>query len=521
MTSAKARYSVARYARLSREDGDKPESDSIANQLRLIGDFCALHPELTVAGDYVDDGYTGTSFDRPDFRRMLADIDAGRIDCVIVKDLSRFGRDYIDMGYYLERWLPSRGVRFIAVGDGVDSLRGPYDMLLPLKNVFNTQYARDISAKVRGSLAAKQRRGQFVGAFAAYGYVKDPEDKNHLIVDPVAARVVERIFTLAAAGVGQIRIAKLLNDQRVPCPSEYKRLMGQRYTNGRRLDATRYWTYATVHRILRSPVYTGAVVSGRSVRPSMHARAKAAPAEDWIVVEGMHEPIVSRALWDAAQAQVSANARVIDFTGSVSLFAGLLRCGECGRALCKTTWNGRVTYACGSYHRYGPSACSPHYIGEDALVAVILSDLNRLLRSVPDLQSMAERQRAACPAPPRERELAHLQGALERVRRLKQSAYEDYRDGLLTREEFARYKADYDRQEDALDSQIAAAEQARHDTPPDSPWTEQLLRNSGLSALDRATLAQTVKSIRVFADRHLEITYLFSDEVSDALEKTD
>ena len=159
MTYTKEKYKVARYARLSREDGDKLESDSIGNQLRLIEDYCGRHTELVLTDDYVDDGFTGTNFDRPAFKRMLEDINAGKIDCVVVKDLSRFGRDYIDMGYYLERWFPSRDVRFIAVNDAVDSLQGPYDMLLPLKNVFNTQYAKDISSKVRSSFTTKQRRG--------------------------------------------------------------------------------------------------------------------------------------------------------------------------------------------------------------------------------------------------------------------------------------------------------------------------------------------------------------------------
>ena len=523
MTYTKEKYKVARYARLSREDGDKLESDSIGNQLRLIEDFCGRHTELVLTDDYVDDGFTGTNFDRPAFKRMLEDINAGKIDCVVVKDLSRFGRDYIDMGYYLERWFPSRDVRFIAVNDAVDSLRGPYDMLLPLKNVFNTQYAKDISSKVRSSFTTKQRRGEFVGAFASYGYLKDPDKKNHLIIDPVASQVVRRIFTMAAAGVGQIRIAKTLNDEHIPCPSEYKRLMGERYTNNHKLDSTRYWTYATVHRILRSQVYIGTVVSGRYVRPGMHAKAKAAPEQDWIVVEGMHEPIITRELWDTVQAQISANARPIDFEGNVSMYAGLLSCGDCGRSMCKTTWNGRVTYSCGSYHRYGTSVCSPHYIREDTLSEIILNDINRVIRAVTDLKALSEEQRASSPvASHRENELARLQGALARIRHLKQSTYEDYRDKLLSREEFMRYKADYDRQESDLKAQIAKAEkQERPDEVLEHSWVEQLVRRGELEALDRATLAQTVKSIRVFEDKHIEITYLFSDELNVLFENTD
>lgn len=518
MSAAKERYRAARYGRLSREDGDKPESDSIVNQLHLMEDYCSRHPELDVVGDYTDDGFTGTNFDRPGFRRMVRDIEAGKIDCVIVKDLSRFGRDYIDMGYYLERWFPAMGVRFIAVGDGVDSLNGPYDMLLPLKNIFNAQYARDISAKVRSAFKTKQRRGEFVGAFASYGYLKDPEDHNHLIIDPVAAGTVLRIFEMAARGIGQVRIAKQLNAEGIPCPSEYKRQMGERYTNGQRLESTSYWTYATIHRMLQNEMYLGRMVSARSVRTDMHGKARAADRSDWIVVEGTHEPIVSQQLWDTVQAQISKNARPIDFAGNVSRFAGLLLCGDCGRAMCKTTWNGRVTYSCGSYHRYGASVCSPHYVREDTLSAIILEDLNRVIAAVTDLRALAERHSSSPSAARQESEKRRLRAALERIRRLKKSAYEDYRDKLLTQEEFIRYKTDYDQQEADIARQLERAAGESDDLLLRRSWADVLVRMGRLTELDRATLVQTVKSVRVFEDRRLEITYLFSDELRPLLE---
>ncbi|MGM9614744.1 MAG: recombinase family protein [Oscillospiraceae bacterium] len=510
-------YKTARYARLSREDGDKPESDSILNQLRVITDFCSLHPELEVLEDYTDDGFTGTNFQRPGFQRMLGDIQAGTINCVVVKDLSRFGRDYIDMGYYLERLFPTLGVRFIAVNDRVDSLSGPYDILLPLKNIFNTQYAKDISSKIRSSFRTKQRRGEFVGAFASYGYLKDPENRNHLIPDPVAAEVVQRIFQMAASGIGQIRIAKQLNEELVPCPSEYKRLMGERYSNGQRLETTCYWTYATIHRILKNETYLGNMVANRYERPAMHGKAKKAAPSDWIVVDGTHEPIISRELWDTVQAQIAQNARPVDFTGHVSLFAGFLFCGDCGRAMCKTSRNGLVSYTCGSYHRYGASVCSSHYIRQDALESILLSDLNRIIGAVPDLEKRADEfcRSASTGANSAQSRLRH---ALERIRRLKQSAYEDYKDGMLGREDYLRYKADYDRQEELLCRQISQAQVPDTGEIPVTSWAEELAAGGKLANLDRATLAQTVKSIRVFEDRRIEITYLFSENLRALLE---
>lgn len=510
---------TALYERLSREDGDRPESDSIINQQRMLDDFCSKHPEFRVVGHYSDDGYTGTNFNRPDFQRLLKDIEAGKVNCVIVKDLSRFGRDYIDMGYYLERYFPSHGVRFIAINDGVDSERGPYDMLLPLKNVFNAQYAKDISEKVRSSFEVKQRRGEFVGAFASYGYLKDLENHNHLVVDPVAGAVVRRIFEMAAAGTGQVRIALILNEEGIPCPSEYKRLMGEKYSNCRKLDSTHYWTYSTIHRMLSNEMYLGNMVQRRSTRPMMHGKAKAVPSSEWAVVEGTHEAIISRELWDTVQAQVRKNTRALDFEHNVGLFAGFLKCGDCGRAMTKTQWGGRIRYSCGSYRRYGSVACTKHYIPQAVLEEIILNDLNRVIAAVDNLHSIAtQSEDEDCFVKNKAGEEKKLEAALNRVRRLKQASYEDYRDKLLSREDFMRYKGDYDQQEQTLLKQMECL-QKEEERPLEKPWVEKLLQLGHLTELDRATIAQTIKEIRIFEENRIEITYLFSNELHSLLEE--
>lgn len=512
-------YRAAGYCRLSREDGDKPESDSITNQQRILEDFCARHLDLELTATYTDDGYTGTNFDRPGFRAMLEDVKAGKIDCIVVKDLSRFGRDYIEMGFYLERVFPSLGVRFIAIGDNVDSLSGPYDMMLPLKNVFNAQYAKDISQKVRSSFRSKQSRGQFVGAFAGYGYCKDPEDRNHLVIDPVAAEVVRRIFTMAASGMGQVRIAKTLNEEGVPCPSLYKKQMGLRYNNRRRLDSTTYWTYATVHRLLHNRMYLGDMVQGVYVRPTMHGKVKKMDKSQWTVVEGTHEAIVSRELWDAVQAQADKNSRPVDFQGNIGLLAGFLKCGDCGRSMVKTSFQGRITYCCGSYRRYGAAVCSAHYIPQEDIEAVLLGDLNRIIAQVQDLRRLAEQNKA----PDRRKdsrahEQQRLQAALERVQRLKKNVYEDYRERLLSKEDFLKYREDYDQQEASLTRQLRRFQEEAEEENTARPWVDKLLELGHLEQLDRMTVAQTVQEIRIFEDRRIEITYLFSRALGDLLD---
>ena len=513
-------WKTALYCRLSREDGDRPESDSIGNQRKLLEEYVKAHPELEICDYYSDDGYTGTNFDRPDFRRMLRDIEAGKVNCVMVKDLSRFGRDYIDAGYYLERWLPEYGTRFVAVTDNIDSNRGAYDMMMPLRNLFNAQYAKDISQKVKSSFRAKQKRGEFIGAFASYGYLKDTQNRNHLVVDPVASKVVQRIFSLFEDGVGKIRIAKILNEEGIPCPSEYKSLMGDRYRNCNKLEETTYWTYATVHRILNCEMYIGNMEQGRNDRAQLHGAAKQKDKAEWIIVEGTHEAIISRAQWDRVQTLLKKRGRAPNFKQNVSPFAGFLKCGDCGRSMSKTKWSGKVFYTCGSYKRYGADVCTNHYITHDALEDVVLSDLNHIIASVKNLQELAEQgaqeaKRTGCNRGERER----LMGALSRVQRMKKGIYEDYRESILPKSEYLRYRRDYDEQENTLLKQLS-----RLDECPDrkdileQPWVKELVSLGRLTALDRPTIAETIKGIRFFEDGTIEITYLFSAELQVLLE---
>ena len=293
-------FSVAAYIRLSREDGDKAESDSIGNQRKLIHDYLRDKEDFILFDTYVDDGYTGTNFKRPAFQRMLEDIESGEVNCVIVKDLSRFGRDYIDTGKFLERYFPDNDVRFIAITDNIDSMKQAYDMLLPIKNIFNEQYARDISKKVHSAMQAKQKAGEFIGAFASYGYRKSPVDKNKLVVDEYAAGIVRRIFQLYVSGYGKIRIAGILNDEGIVCPSEYKKLNGENYRNSNRLNQTSYWTYSTINKILQNEMYCGNMVQHRTCQ-QMHRKTRLQDKEDWIVIQGTHEAIIDGETWNTAQ----------------------------------------------------------------------------------------------------------------------------------------------------------------------------------------------------------------------------
>jgi len=300
-------YSTAAYIRLSREDGDKAESDSIINQKEMLRIYMENHEELILKDFYVDDGYSGTNFVRPGFQRMMQDVEGGRVDCILVKDLSRFGRDYIETGRYLERYFPEKGIRFISVADQIDSLERTYNLFLPLKNILNEQYARDISDKVHMTIRSKQRMGKFIGAFAAYGYQKDPGDRNRLLVDEQAASVVREIFQKYLDGSSIREIVEELNRKKIPSPSAYKRQKGYKYQNGRIAGKEQPWTYSGVCRILHSELYTGAMVQGKKEQ-YMHRRQKQRRPEEWIVVKGTHEALIESKVWKAVQEKLRKKA---------------------------------------------------------------------------------------------------------------------------------------------------------------------------------------------------------------------
>ncbi len=516
-------WKTAPYTRLSREDGDKPESDSILNQRKQLEAYTAKHPDLVLCGDYADDGYTGTNFDRPAFQKLIKDIEAGLINCVLVKDLSRFGRDYIEAGRYLERWFPEHNVRFIAINDQIDTLQATYDMMMPLKNIFNSQYAKDIAGKVKSAFNAKQSRGEFVGAFASYGYDKDPQDNNRLVIDPVAADVVRRVFSMFESGSGKIRIAKILNEEAVPCPSEYKRMLGLRYHNGQRLEGTKYWTYATIHRMLQNEMYIGNMTQAHAERKQMHGRAKQKAKEDWIVVKGTHEAIISQDQWDRVQALLNRNAKTLAFEENVNPFAGYLKCADCGRSMAKTRWNDKEFFSCGSYKRYGPTACTRHYIPRNILEQVLLDDLNSIIASVTNLRDLAEKGTAHTTKSTRPHsELDKMKAALARVQRMKQGIYEDYKEELLTRDEYMRYRKDYDAQEKSLTQQLErASESTDKNKLLQQPWVDKLVQMGKLTEIDRATIAATLKEIRISEGGALDIAYLFSEDLRLLLESVD
>lgn len=516
-------FNTALYIRLSREDGDKEESDSIGNQRKMLTEYIKGHEELVLHDSYVDDGYSGTNFNRPGFKRMIEDIEKGIVNCVIVKDLSRFGRDYIDTGKYLERYFPDNDVRFVAVTDNIDSFKHSYDMLLPIKNVFNEQYARDISKKVQTSFKTKQQAGEFVGAFTSYGYKKSLQDRHKLVIDEYAAAVVRRIFQLYVNGNGKVKIAHILNDEDIPCPSEYKKLSGENYANCNRLEKTSYWTYSTINVILKNEMYAGNMVQGKTKR-RMKGKAKPLEQDDWIVVKNTHEPIINQDIWNKSQSLLKCRTRDLDLSSNISIFAGYLVCGDCGRAMAKkySLYKGKKNYyySCGTYTRCGKGHCTSHTISFETLEKIIVDDLGVIIENIENLQAVIEnqQQKPISNKQVSENELTKLNEELEKVRHMKKRIYGDYGEELISKDEYVTYRQEYLDREQFLIKKINVLTDKQEEEPDEdifkNPWIQRLLSIRKVEHLDRDIVIEMIQKIIIYENNHIKIIYNFSDELN-------
>lgn len=375
-------YKAALYCRLSVDDGNFGGSVSIETQKILLEQYCKDH-KITDYKFYCDDGCSGTNFDRPSFKKMLSDIDEGKINLVIVKDLSRFGRNYVEAGMCVQRFTDSN-IRFIAADDNYDSLVNSDDLLFPIKNVVNEMYARDVSKKTKAAKKAKARDGQFIGSKAPFGYKIDPNDRHHLIVDEPAAQVVKRIFRLASEGVGYNKMAKIFREEKVLTPIAYFNLNNPDYFKSDYWRKEFDWHVTSIRAILNNEVYLGKLVYGKQRNKSMKSKEKVRnPKEDWIVVENCHEPIITQELWDTVHKILNAKHRPAK-AGEVQMFAGLLYCSDCGHCLTysqKQRKDGSYhgAYSCWMYKTHGKEYCASHYITFDTIYELVLIDIQRNL----------------------------------------------------------------------------------------------------------------------------------------------
>lgn len=534
-------YLAAMYLRLSRDDNDaaaassegvsmpcgrKKESNSIGNQRELIRAFIHEQQDMELYDIYVDDGFSGSNFDRPEFKRMISDIEAGRANCVIVKDLSRFGRDYIESGRYIQKIFPKLGVRFIALTDRYDSAQADTSesgIILPVKNFINDSYCRDISTKVKSQFEVKRKNGECISPFAPYGYQKAENNKNYLVPDEYAADIVRKIYAWKIEGMAVSAIAEKLNALGILSPKEYKKSLGINYKGGFTSSKGSHWSNSTVKRILTNEIYLGHMVQGKSEKINYKLKKSIEkPREEWIKVENTHEAVISEEQFRIVRNLLKTDARVSPVTGENSLFTGILFCGDCGEQMIRRVNRykdtRRVYYICSTKNRR--EGCSRHSIQEERLKEIAAEMIRRYAESFLEEKKVFEKAReleADFESIVRyDSEIERLRAEQDKYTSLCFGLHEDLRQGVITKEEFERLEGEFKRK-------AAAFEEAQK---KQESMIKKLFKNGVMSAarlktmqdcakiqeIDRYTLCSMVKAIRIYEDKRLEIEFYYRNQ---------
>jgi len=526
-------YRTAIYARLSKEDGDKVESNSIQSQKTMCEEYIKNHKELELVETFVDDGYSGVDFERPDFRRMEEAIREKRIDAIICKDLSRFSRNYHEGGRYLEKIFPAMGIRFIAINDGYDTINGNKSsdyMNLLFKNLINDNYCRDISMKIRTNLDVKRRRGDFVGAFAPYGYLKSQVDKNKLIVDEYAGNIVRQIFTFYKDGMSICQIADNLNDMGVLSPMEYKKSIGINYETPFKTGKPARWTYVTVKRILTNEVYLGILIQGKrgTANYKVHKVQKRDKSE-WIRFDDAHESLVTYDDFMSVREMLCRDTRATGKGSEENIFSGFIYCAECKQSMVrkkvKSGENTYYYYVCSGHKRH--EGCSdPHSISakklENAVTGVLKQQIERIL-DMSDIMEYIEN----LPNYDRrifnfETQAAKLEEEIENLKKLKFKIYEHYAEGEINKDDYTDYR---NRIVEELETKKNALGRVQHDMKETDEvggsgrkWVLIFKEYKNFDRLSRRLLMALVDKIYVFNSNEIEIALKYAEEYRDVQE---
>ena len=521
-------WRVGCYYRLSREDGDGAESESISSQKEIADYYLSKHDDLVFTDEYADDGYSGTNFERPAFQRMIEDIKHGHINCIVVKDLSRFGRNYIEVGNYLEIVFPMLNVRFIAINDMIDSEANPDSAtgtMTSFRNVMNDEYCRDISNKVRSSLNIRRKQGKFIGSFASYGYLKDPNDHSKLIIDEEAAPVVQDIFQWFIAGESMIGIAKRLNEQGVLNPSAYKRYKGMKYKHPQHDMNDSLWPDSSVRRILTNQLYVGDMVQGKNKIKSYKLQVSAAvPRENWIIVKDTHEAIIDRETFQKVQDIFARDHRTPPGKRRCYVLSGYVRCADCKRAmnrkLISQPYADYGYYVCSTFKKMNRGACTKHTIRSDKLEKAVLETIKahiQLAVSLDEIIADLKEQKVSAQSSKRlEKSLSAREDELQSVNNLKLDLYPDFKRGIITQDEYVTMKARFDLREQQIRDEIERIQQEieafRNVTQSDNAFLTYFLAHKNIEKLTRETVVELIDMIYVHEGGEITIQFKYRDE---------
>ncbi|WP_099204935.1 recombinase family protein [Scatolibacter rhodanostii] len=499
-TVKKIVWYIALYIRLSKDDGND-ESLSVTNQKKILAEYVEkfFQGEYVIIDYYVDDGRTGTDYDRPDFQRLIQDVESGKVNCVICKNLARAFRNYSDQGYFIESFFPLHGTRFITLGDPkVDTYLNPEavsGMEVPINGLMNDRFAAQTSNSVRRTFDNKRRNGEFIGAFAPYGYEKHPTDKNALVIDEEAAQVVRDIFQWFVYGDGSTETLVDENDG--------------------------LWMGTSVSRLLKNKVYMGTMVQGkqRVISYKVHDMVNV-PEEDWFQVNNTHEAIISLELFEKAQELHAKDTRTAPGKTETYLFSGFLKCADCGKSMTRRASNGFVYYNCSTYKRKSKDKCTKHTMRLDVLEKTVLLVIQKQIELVESLEEVLNNINQAPVVQTKSTRLEHLlklrEQELEKIEDLISGLYMDWKNGDITREQYRKMKEKFEQQEEQLKEviehirgEIGTMEQG---ITSDDPYLQAFLKHKNIQELSQGLLVELVKTILIHENGEITVQFKLENQ---------
>ena len=506
-------WRVGIYCRLSKDDELQGESASISNQREMLTNYCKAQG-FTIVDIFQDDGYTGLNMDRPGLKQALKAIEDKKINLLLTKDLSRLGRNYLETGRLMEDYFPRRGVRYIAVNDNIDTARDSNE-IAPFKNILNEMYSKDISKKVHSSYLLHAKQGKYTGVVPPFGYLKDPNNKGHLIVDGETAWVVRKIFDYAMESKGSNYIRRRLEREKIACPCWWNRTRGFRnhYTKWEIKDPENgkyIWDFGIIERILQNPVYYGAIASQKADYRFKMGVIRKKKAHEWIIVENQHEPIIDRQTFDIVQTKIKKRQHPRD-TDNFSLFSGLIKCGECGKALTIRKTNAKYPkdiYSCVTYNKFGKEHCTQHRVDYDVLYQLVLDRIRLLAKAtLADEKSVEMRLESSYAQQARvEQEassfaIAKAQDRIQVLDRMISRLYEDMIAGRVNEANFETLLNNAQREQTTLKEQIETAQnkgaEEEQKVQDAKAWTELIKEYADITELDSEILNRLIKEIIV------------------------
>lgn len=524
------KYKVSMYLRISCEDSNKNESESIINQKSIIQSFINEREDLELVSIKIDDGYSGGNFERPAFKELMEEVKDKKINCIIVKDFSRFGRNFVEVGKYIEEIFPFLGIRFISINDGYDSINSnsQESLIIPFKNLINDAYLRDISIKVRTQLDIKRKNGEFIGSFAPYGYLKDPNNKNKLIIDDYASKIVQEIFEMKLEGFTHTKIAEKLNDKGILSPIEYKKHIGLNFKNSVKSKKASLWSHKTIIDILKSQVYIGVLEQAKCT--TLNYRVKKLiknPKENWLVCEDTHQPIIDKQTFKIVQSLMLSDTRVAPNNEKVSLFSGILYCADCGRSMVRKNYGTKekryIHYVCSGAVKN--NSCTRHSIKDKVIEETILKIINLHIKTLLDIEKMVKGiKKSSCT----EKQIENInkntsigRKEVEKLKEHKFKIYEDYKNNILDKNEYNKYNGIIGKKIENIQKSIKDFELKLNDLINGDNNKQELKqyieRYKDIKELDRKLVVCLIDKIYVYENLKICVKFRFDDKYREII----